>query len=80
VADFRVFHSPVAGDGVLQVFSSVPESAVFRLFDANGKQVRVLRFMGAGSLPISGLPAGLYARRVENGKEMRVGRVVVEGR
>lgn len=78
--DFRVFPSPVAEDGVLQVFSSEPELAVFRLFDANGKQVRVLRFSGQVSLPMSGLPAGVYAWRVENGKEMRVGRVVVEGR
>lgn len=79
-ADFRVFPSPVAEGGSLQILSSAPEQCTFRLFDAKGKQVRVLRFTGTGNLPMSGLPAGVYAYRIENGREMQMGRVVVEGK
>jgi len=39
--------------------------------------VRILKFEGSGTLSLAGLPAGVYAYRIENEGYMRFGQLVV---
>jgi photosystem II stability/assembly factor-like uncharacterized protein len=75
--DFRVFPNPVAESGTLQLRAVAQEDCTFRLFDAKGQQVRVLRFTGSATLSMTGLSPGVYAYRVQGARFMRFGKVVV---
>jgi len=75
--DIRIFPNPVAAGGTLQLLSAVPEPCTFRLFDAKGQQVRMLKFTGNGTLALTGLAAGIYAYRIEGGTFIRFGQVIV---
>jgi len=74
---FRIFPNPVAEHGTLQLYGTASETSTFRLFDAKGNQVRVVKFEGNGTLSLQGLPTGTYAYRIENADAMRMGQVVV---
>ncbi|MBC7777040.1 MAG: T9SS type A sorting domain-containing protein [Phycisphaerae bacterium] len=75
--DFCVFPNPVAESGSLQLRSAVSGNCTFRLYDAKGNQVRVLKFEREAALSLAGLAAGAYGYRIENEGEMRFGQVVV---
>ena len=75
--DIRIFPNPVAAGGTLQLLSAVSEQYTFRLFDAKGQQVRMLKFTGNGTLALTGLAAGIYAYRIEGGTFIRFGQVIV---
>lgn len=74
---FRIFPNPVAEQGTLQLYGTASGTNTFRLFDAKGNQVRVVKFEGNGTLSLQGLPTGTYAYRIENADAMRMGQVVV---
>jgi len=61
----------------LHLSSTAPGNCSFRLYDAKGNQVRILKFEGSGTLSLTGLPAGVYAYRIENEGYMRFGQLVV---
>ncbi len=71
------FPNPVAESGTLQLRSGAPGNCTFRLFDAKGNQVRVLKFEREAVLSLTGLPVGAYAYRIENEGYMRFGQLVV---
>ncbi|MDX1911892.1 MAG: LamG-like jellyroll fold domain-containing protein [Saprospiraceae bacterium] len=74
---FTVFPNPAAEGALLQLSASGPGQHSFRLFDAKGVQLRVVKFEGNATLPLSGLPAGNYHYRVENERTMRFGALVI---
>jgi hypothetical protein len=59
------------------VSRSGPGQHTLRLFDAKGNQVRVFRFEENTGVTLQGLSKGVYAYRLENGTEMRFGKLVV---
>lgn len=75
--DFKVFPNPAPENGVLQMKASLPETCTFRLFDAKGQQVRVLRFTGEARFQLNGLAAGAYAYRLECDRYMKFGALVI---
>jgi photosystem II stability/assembly factor-like uncharacterized protein len=74
---FRIFPNPVAENGTLQLYGTASGTSTFRLFDAKGNQIRVVKFEGNGRLSLHGLPTGTYAYRIESADALLLGQVVV---
>ena len=73
----RVFPNPVAVGGQVNVELSESVLTVFRLFDAQGRAVRVEQIEGSARLRLGDLPAGVYNYSVESAAFMRFGVLVV---
>lgn len=74
---FSVQPNPASEGGCLQLRSTASGTCTFRLYNAIGGQVQVVKFEGSVTLPLAGLPAGTYAYRIENESTMRLGQIVV---
>lgn len=77
IETLQVFPNPAKANGQLQLQSNAASPCTFRLFDAKGTQQRVLKFEGSGTLSLAGLPAGVYAYRMETAESMRFGQLVI---
>lgn len=78
VSELRVFPNPLTESGTLHLSASRPGPCSFRLFDAKGNQIRMLKFDSSATLSVSGLAAGVYAYRIESEDRMVFGQLVVE--
>jgi hypothetical protein len=72
------YPNPVAEGGMLNLPVSHASLHTLRLFDAKGNQVRVFRFEENTRVSLQDLSQGVYTYRLENGVEMRFGKLVVQ--
>ena len=73
----RVSPNPVSSSGKVYIQLSAEEAAVFRLFDARGRNVRTLRFTGSADMNLEGLPSGPYWYAIDGEKTLQTGKLVV---
>lgn len=69
--------NPVASGSYFTVETNLEGQVWFRLFDDKGRAIRVQRFEAQTSVSTENLPAGAYTFRIENGRKMQIGQVVV---
>ncbi len=76
--EVRVFPNAVPMGGQVSIYTeNLPGALIFRLFDAKGNSVQVLRFEGQTIFQVSDLTAGAYFYRVESEKWMCVGKLII---
>ena len=75
--ELRVFPNPASEGGTLELRATVQGNCRFRLYDALGNQVRALKFEENAQLSLVGLPAGIYAYRIDNEESMQFGQLIV---
>jgi hypothetical protein len=73
----RVSPNPVASNSMLTIQTNLPGKAVFRLFDAKGKAIRLFTFERQATVSLQGLAAGTYAYALETDGVIKTGRVMV---
>ena len=76
--EVRVYPNAVASGGKVSIFTeNLPGALVFRLFDAKGNPVQVLKFESQTTFEVGDLAAGAYFYRVEAEKWMSVGKLII---
>jgi hypothetical protein len=73
----RVSPNPVASNSMLTIQTNLPGKAVFRLFDAKGRAIRLFTFERQATVSLQGLAAGTYAYALETDGVIKTGRVMV---
>lgn len=73
----RVFPNPASGRTPVQVTVDWPGESFFRLFDAQGRAIRVEKFDGETQLSLQGLDPGVYHYSVEGPAAIRFGKLVL---
>lgn len=72
--ELRIFPNPAASNGKVTIRTeNLPGALTFKLFDAKGNPVRMLKFTGQTTFEIGNLAAGTYFYRLESEQWMQVG-------
>jgi hypothetical protein len=75
----RLSPNPVASNGILNITTQQLSGKVkFKLYDSQGRAVRVAVFERNGQLALNGLAAGVYGCSVENERFLWFGKVAVQ--
>jgi hypothetical protein len=70
--------NPINNDDIAKIETNLKGESKFRLFASNSQVVRILKFEGSGEVDMSGLTNGSYFYRVENGKFIMGGVLLIQ--
>lgn len=76
--EYRLWPNPAATGAELKIFSNAEAPFTLRIFDAKGIMLRRFALRANDSVPLAGLPAGVYWYRIETEQYMMCGRLVVQ--
>jgi hypothetical protein len=73
-----LYPNPVSRDGICTIRTTLDGSCQFHLYDEKGRAVCLKGFEGQTTVSLDGLPAGIYAYRIDNETYMTFGKLIVE--
>jgi hypothetical protein len=77
-SEITIFPNPTSGDFTLTLSMPISSAAKVAIFNLQGIKIMETKMDGETSrvFSLEGYPAGVYAIRMENGKEVKTARVV----